>query len=76
MSPLPLRLEITNQRSQTIEIYWVNYQGEAVSYGQMPSEQRRVLKTYSTHPWLFATTNGELLAYLVPLLTNIEFVLK
>ena len=71
-----LHLRITNSLSETITVYWVNYSGDAVSYGDVPSGRGIGITTYGTHPWLITTTSDELIGYYVPLRSSVEITVK
>ena len=73
---LQLNLQITNSLSETIKLYWVNYDGNAVLYGNVTSGNEISQGTYGTHPWLITTTSDELIAYFVPLLSDMEITVE
>ena len=73
---LKLNFKITNLFSETIKLYWVNYDGNAVLYGEVPSGEVIRQGTYGTHPWLITTTSDELIAYFVPLLSDLEVTIE
>ncbi|PNH12970.1 hypothetical protein TSOC_000017 [Tetrabaena socialis] len=43
----------TNRTNSEIEVNWINYTGEEVSYGMMQPGQAQLLYTYLSHPWVF-----------------------
>ena len=71
-----------NQGSQTLTIYWVNYQGSAVFFGTLRSGDTYTLYTYTTHPWLVANPRDEVVAVFAPYTTasdtasNTDIVIK
>jgi hypothetical protein len=40
-----------NESSQTIELFWHNYQGDTRSYGRIAAGGTLPMYTYATHPW-------------------------
>jgi len=40
-----------NESSQTIELFWHNYQGDTRSYGRIAPNGTLRMNTYATHPW-------------------------
>jgi len=48
------RLPVTfdNETDQTVELFWLNFQGQEVSYGTVAPGATKVMTTYSTHPWM------------------------
>lgn len=48
-----------NARAETVELFWLDYEGARFSYGNiLPGESRR-LTSNETHPWLVADTSGK-----------------
>lgn len=54
----PLRVTFENASHDQIELFWHDYSGNLVSYGQMGPGQTMLMYTYATHPWS-ATGNGD-----------------
>ena len=67
-----------NQGSQTLTIYWVNYQGSAVFYSNLRSGGTYAVITYGTHPWLVANPRDEVVAVFAPYTAakNTDIVIK
>ncbi|XP_043272916.1 von Hippel-Lindau disease tumor suppressor [Venturia canescens] len=42
-----------NTTKHRIEILWINYEGQAVSYGILGPQESLSMKTFATHPWIF-----------------------
>ncbi|EFJ41843.1 hypothetical protein VOLCADRAFT_98114 [Volvox carteri f. nagariensis] len=43
----------TNRTSFVVEAFWLNFNGEEVSYGLIKPGATHLLYTYLTHPWVF-----------------------
>ncbi|XP_066583997.1 von Hippel-Lindau disease tumor suppressor [Prorops nasuta] len=46
-------VRFVNKTNRDVKIYWVDYQGRAVSYGQMAPDYYVDINTFVTHPWIF-----------------------
>ncbi len=55
-------VSFTNETGGTIELFWVNQQGERKSYGKIAAGETRDINTYAGHVWLVADAKGETLA--------------
>ena len=64
----PVNVTFKNESSQPVELFWHNYQGNKVSYGQIAAGGTRAMSTYATHPWsavgvsnagIFMSVDGE-----------------
>ncbi|XP_011689475.1 PREDICTED: von Hippel-Lindau disease tumor suppressor [Wasmannia auropunctata] len=42
-----------NTTPHTITLYWMDYQGQAVNYGNLSPGDNREINTFHTHPWIF-----------------------
>lgn len=42
-----------NTTAHNVGIYWIDYQGQAVSYGVLGRHGRIDINTFVTHPWIF-----------------------
>ncbi|KAG5305754.1 VHL disease, partial [Acromyrmex insinuator] len=42
-----------NTTPHTITLYWMDYQGQAIDYGDLSSGDYREINTFYTHPWIF-----------------------
>lgn len=60
------QIEITNQSSRPVEIFWLDYDGIAVSYGTLQPQERQEIITYLTHPWLVSNERGTCLSVFLP----------
>lgn len=47
----PAWLTFVNQSDQTVQVYWLNYEGQEVFYRQLGPGQACLQSTYLTHPW-------------------------
>jgi hypothetical protein len=60
------RIEIINQSSRVILIYWVDYEGEYKFYGNLGPTQSKVFDTFLTQPWLITDPVGNCLSIFFP----------
>lgn len=58
-------LLINNNSSESLRLFWLNYNGVRQSYGTIAPGQTTVL-TYATHPWLIARAADNACLHLVP----------
>ncbi|KAL6256037.1 von Hippel-Lindau disease tumor suppressor-like [Pogonomyrmex barbatus] len=42
-----------NTTPHVITLYWMDYQGQAVNYGDLAAGGSREMNTFHTHPWIF-----------------------
>lgn len=42
-----------NTTPYTVEILWINFEGQAVKYAVLDSHKACGINTYVTHPWIF-----------------------
>ncbi|XP_024870804.1 von Hippel-Lindau disease tumor suppressor isoform X1 [Temnothorax curvispinosus] len=42
-----------NTTPHAITLYWMDYQGQAISYGDLSPGDYREINTFHTHPWIF-----------------------
>src|ERR1043166_4593566 len=54
-----------NQTSQTLLLYWVDFEGRQQRYGDIPPHTVRSQSTFSTHPWLCSDEHGNATALFV-----------
>ena len=71
-----LQIIIHNQRAETVQFWWVDYSGNPRLYGVIPAGGTVRQFTFGTHPWLITKTNGDLIVYLVPNTSNLEFTVQ
>ena len=71
-----LQLVIHNRREETIQFWWVDYAGNPVLYGVIPSGGSINQFTFGTHPWLITKTNGELITSVIPNTSNLEVAIE
>jgi TIR domain/VHL beta domain len=58
-------IEFVNQRSATVFVYWLDFEGVRQKYYDLPAGQTIEQGTYVTHPFLIADANGACLAIYV-----------
>ena len=71
-----LQTLIHNRRTEIVQFWWVNYSGQPVLYGYIPSGATIRQLTYGTHPWLITTPNGDLITSIVPSASNLELTIE
>ena len=50
---------LVNDTSETLGLWWLNFQGQRVHYQDIPSGQTRHQGTFVTHPWVVADSSGQ-----------------
>jgi hypothetical protein len=50
--------KITNRTSETLTVFWLNFQGQRVKYFDLAQGETRSQGTFVTHPWVVADPNG------------------
>jgi von Hippel-Lindau disease tumor supressor len=50
-------IKFINKGAQPIKIYWLNYQGDRVLYGELKTGETLPIVTFLTHPWLITDSN-------------------
>ena len=58
-------IEFVNQRSASVLVYWLDYDGARQKYYDLPAGQTYEQGTYVTHPWLITDANGTCLSIYV-----------
>lgn len=46
-------VKFINKTLHNVILYWIDYQGQAVSYGVLSPGDCRLIDTFDTHPWIF-----------------------
>lgn len=54
-------INFINQSAQTIQIWWLNYQGRREGFATLRPGQRYEAWTYATHPWVVTDESGNCL---------------
>jgi hypothetical protein len=57
-SNTPTSFTIRNHTSETLTLFWLNFQGQRVKYFDLAHGQTRSQATFVTHPWVVADPNG------------------
>lgn len=55
-------LKIINELGEDVDLFWINQQGEHVSYGRIRANSTRDQHTFDGHVWLITSRTGEHLA--------------
>ncbi|KAG7326176.1 hypothetical protein KOW79_009577 [Hemibagrus wyckioides] len=42
-----------NRSPRTVQLLWINYQGQPQSYGQLKPQTGKRINTFEGHPWMF-----------------------
>jgi hypothetical protein len=77
-SRVQLQLRILNALNdhEPIQSWWVNFDGNAVFYANIPSGGIWKISTFGTHPWLITNTNGALISTVIPNTSNMEVTIE
>ena len=73
---LKIKICFHNQRSDSINIYWINYQGFLVRYNTLHPNNGYCQLTYGTHPWYISTVSGAPLEIVIPGQANMDISIK
>ena len=57
-------IRFTNGTCGTIGLYWLDFGGNRVHYGDIPPGQTHVQNTFLTHPWVVTSDGVDLALYL------------
>ena len=67
-SEVATEIEFVNLSPLTVGLFWLDYQGKEVPYGQIPSRESRTIDTFMTHPWIVRdVASGETVGFTVGL---------
>ena len=65
-SRIRTEIEFNNRLSAPLVIYWADYQGNEISFGDLAPGSSKVIQTFATHSWLVRDkTTGQLLRTIV-----------
>src|SRR5882724_12677212 len=66
-SRIRTEIEFNNRLSAPIAIYWVDFQGNEIPFGDLAPGSSKVIQTFATHPWLVRDKRtGQVLRTIVP----------
>jgi Caspase domain/VHL beta domain len=70
--------EITfvNSTGMAVRLYWLDYEGKRVLYGNIPEGQTVRQPTFTSHPWVITDTNDKCLELYIPKAGNPEHILR
>jgi hypothetical protein len=57
-SNTPTSYTITNHTSETLTLFWLNFQGQRVKYFDLAPGAKQSQGTFVTHPWVVADPHG------------------
>ncbi|KAJ3280604.1 hypothetical protein HK104_000542 [Borealophlyctis nickersoniae] len=57
-SDQPITIRVLNSSRETVDVLWLNYQGEEIWYNTLAPGTDYVQQTYLTHPWRVRPTDG------------------
>ena len=60
------QVQIVNNTSETLQCFWLDYEGKRVPYGEVGAGERMSMSTYIGHPWLLSREDGAALGIWVP----------
>jgi von Hippel-Lindau disease tumor supressor len=58
-SAVPTEIRFVNHSGQTVNVYWLDYEGRPKWYQTLRDGEFYDQPTYVTHPWLIAGENGD-----------------
>jgi len=59
-----------------VRLYWLDYEGKRVLYGNIPEGQTVRQPTFTSHPWVITDTNDKCLELYIPKAGNPEHILR
>jgi serine protease AprX len=65
-SATPMRFQLKNASNETLELFWLDYEGRRQSYQTLAPGYQVNMITYVTHPWLIARDWDNSCLHLVP----------
>ncbi|XP_026858049.1 von Hippel-Lindau-like protein [Electrophorus electricus] len=54
----PTYIDFVNKSSGNARVWWLNFSGAPVSYGDIRPGQTLKMNTFLTHPWIFRASDG------------------
>ena len=51
-------IRFDNYLSEPLALYWINYEGQRVFYGELQPGRPQLQETFATHPWMVAKTEA------------------
>lgn len=59
-------VSFVNNHAERAVLYWLNYEGQRVFYANVEPGDSYSVKTYTEHPWLVATSQGQCFNIVLP----------
>lgn len=61
-------IEFKNHSAESVDVWWINYEGQAEWWFQLLPLEHRKQETYATHPWIVRRRNkGTVLCSIDPI---------
>lgn len=67
-------ISISNLSSTHLELFWLNYDGQRVSYGKIAPGQTKTQSSYTTHPWVIIRDSDKVCLQLITDVTTMPNV--
>ena len=71
-----LTVKVYNGRSEPLQWWWVNYDGNTVYYSTIQAGSEITQLTYGTHPWLITTMSGDVMGVYVSNTANAKISIE
>ncbi len=72
----PVTVQFTNNLAATINVYWLDYNGQRVIYATLPPGGSYVQSTFLTHPWLITDQSSQCRGIYLPLPFSAQAVIQ
>ncbi len=59
-------INFRNNSSQSLQIFWINFDGQRIKYADLEPGQEYKQQTYLSHPWIVANESGKCLRIYFP----------
>jgi uncharacterized caspase-like protein len=69
-------ISFINSSNSHIHVYWKNYSGERILYGDLAPQQRLDIDTFVTHPWVITDESDHCIAVQFPDQSHIDRVVR
>jgi hypothetical protein len=55
-----------NETSRTVKVYWIDYEGDRISYGTLKPRESRSQQTFLTHPFVLTDLDDKCIGIFLP----------